>query len=172
MHERSTGRSEPHTATLVLHDAPHHAIARDTDIQIRFNRRQRERGERLPIEPTHAAERADPEQSIAVDDDAPDVVVRETVFGRVGGEADSVILDQSTVRAEPDGVMLVLNDGTHRFAGESFLHAEELHYFAVVATDAVTVGPKPETSAAVFKDASNEGTERRLRRGRRWDLYC
>ena len=92
--------------------------------------------------------------------------MRETVFGCVRSELDAVILDQSVVRAEPHGVMLVLNDGTHRFAGESFIHAEELHYFAVVAADAITVGPKPETAAAVFKDASNEGTERRLRRDR------
>jgi len=96
--------------------------------------------------------------------DAPDVVVCEPLLGRVRSELGAVILNQSVVCAEPHGVMLVLNDGTHRFTGESFLHAEELHYFAVVAADAVAVGPKPETPAAVFKDASNEGTERRLRR--------
>ncbi|MEY4942151.1 MAG: hypothetical protein RL254_332, partial [Planctomycetota bacterium] len=159
------GRAEPHTSTLVLHDAHDHVLARDTDIQIRFNRRQRERSERRSVESTHAAERADPEQSIAVDDDAPDVVVRKTVFGCVRGEPGAVILDQSVVRAEPHGVVLVLNDGTHRFAWETFLIAEEIHCFAVVAGDAIAVGPKPETAAAVFKDASNERTERRDGRG-------
>ena len=69
------------------------------------------------------------------------------------------------VRAEPDSVVLILNDGTHCFAGESFLHAEELHSFAVVAADAVAVGPKPETAAAVLEDASNVGAERRHGRG-------
>ena len=147
---------KPHPSLAVLHDAMHDPGAGHALCRVRLGFGERKRRELRAVKATDALQRTDPDDSLAVDDDVPDIVIDQAILLGEVDERLPVILGDAAFGAEPNISILVLDDSPDCEPDEAFLDRERVKRLPVVADHAIAVGPEPEISTVILEDPADE----------------